>query len=63
MREGGGTNGGVVHQLDIPSVVAGIPCRYIHAGTSVCAPADIVSAAEIAVAVAERMTPEVLASF
>ena len=63
VREGGGTNGGVVHQLDIPSVVAGIPCRYIHAGTSVCAPADIVSAAEIAVAVAERMTPEVLASF
>ena len=63
VREGGGTNGGIVHQLDIPSVVAGIPCRYIHAGTSVCDPADIVSAAEIAVAVAERLTPEVLRGF
>ncbi|HJA28845.1 MAG TPA: M20/M25/M40 family metallo-hydrolase [Candidatus Olsenella pullicola] len=63
VREGGGTNAGILHQLDVPSVVAGIPCRYIHAGTSICAPEDIVSAAEIAVAVAERMTPEVLASF
>lgn len=63
VREGGGTNGGVIHQLDVPCVVAGVPCRYIHAGTSICSPADVRVAAEVAVAVAERLTPEVLAGF
>ena len=63
VRTGGGTNGGVLHQLDIPSVVAGIPCRYIHAGTAICAVEDIRTAARMGIAVAERLTPEVLASF
>lgn len=63
VREGGGTNGGVIHQLDVPSVVAGIPCRYIHAGTSVCRLEDVRAAAQIAVAAAEHMTGEVLAGF
>ncbi len=63
VREGGGTDGGPTHMLDVPSVVAGVPCRYIHAGTAICAPEDIVSAARLAVAVARRMTPEDVRGF
>ena len=60
VRTGGGTNGGVIHQLDIPCVVAGVPCRYIHAGASICAPQDIRAAADIAIAVAEDFSPSAI---
>lgn len=63
VRTGGGTNGGVLHQLDIPSVVAGIPCRYIHAGTAICAVEDIRTTVSIAIAMTEGLSPEALASF
>ena len=63
VREGGGTDGGVLHQLDVPSVVAGVPCRYVHAGIAVCRVEDVAAAARIAVAVAERLTREVLEGF
>lgn len=63
VREGGGTDGGPVHQLDVPCVVAGVPCRHVHAGTAICALEDVKATASVAVAVAERMTPQVLASF
>lgn len=63
VREGGGTNGGLAHQLDVPCVVAGVPCRYVHAGTAICALEDVRGAAEVAVAVAERLTGDVLATF
>ena len=63
VREGGGTDGGPVHQLDVPCVVAGVPCRYVHAGTAICRIEDVRAAAEVAVAVAGRLTREVLAGF
>ena len=46
-----------------PCVVAGVPCRYVHAGTAICRVDDVRAAAEVAVAVAERLTSEVLAGF
>ncbi len=63
VRTGGGTNAGVIHQLDIPCVVAGIPCRYIHAGTAICAVVDVRAAAVWGIAVGVRHTPDALASF
>ena len=63
VREGGGTDGGPVHQLDVPCVVAGVPCRHVHAGTAICALEDVRTTAEVAVAVVERLTPEVVAGF
>ena len=63
VREGGGTDGGPVHMLDIPSVVAGVPCRYVHAGCAICAVDDVEETARVAVAVAEALTPEVAARF
>ena len=63
VREGGGTDGGPVHLLDIPCVVAGVPCRYIHAATSLVALDDVLQAARVAVEVLSNMTPEVIAEF
>ena len=63
VREGGGTDAGPTHQLDIPCVVAGVPCRHVHAGSAICAPEDIRTCAELAVTVVERLTPEVVAGF
>lgn len=63
VREGGGTNGGVIHQMDVPCVVAGVPCRYIHSGCSVVAVDDVEAAAVIAVATMESLSAEVIASF
>ena len=63
VREGGGTDGGPVHLLDIPCVVAGVPCRYIHTATSLVAFDDVEECARVAVAVMARMTPEVIAGF
>lgn len=63
VREGGGTDGGPVHLLDIPSVVAGVPCRYIHTATSIVAVEDVKTTARVAVEVISRMSPEVIAGF
>ena len=49
--------------LDIPCVVAGVPSRYVHSGTALCTLYDVKMTAEVAVAVAERMTPEDVRAF
>ncbi|MBM6773990.1 M42 family metallopeptidase [Olsenella profusa] len=63
VRVGGGTDGGPTHLLDVPCVVAGVPCRHVHAGTAICALEDVKATAELAVTVARRLTPEVVAGF
>lgn len=63
VREGGGTDGGPTHMLDIPCVVAGVPSRYVHSGTALCTLYDVKMTAEVAVAVAERITPDAVRSF
>ncbi|WP_172633498.1 M42 family metallopeptidase [Coriobacterium glomerans] len=63
VREGGGTNGGIAHLLDVPCAVAGIPCRYIHTATSICALDDIEAAARVAVEVVSSLTPKIVEAF
>lgn len=63
VREGGGTDGGPAHMLDVPSVVAGVPCRYIHAGTALCAVDDVEEAAAVCVAVVKRLGEDVIRGF
>lgn len=63
VREGGGTDGGPAHMLDVPSVVAGVPCRYVHTGCAICALDDIEEAAKVCAAVAESLTPDAAESF
>lgn len=63
VREGGGTDGGPAHMMDVPSVVAGVPCRYVHAGTAICALDDVEETARVAVEVVSHLTVEVARSF
>lgn len=63
VRAGGSTNGGPLHTHGVPCVVAGVPCRYIHAGTALCALSDIESAARIAVATACALDEKLVRSF
>ena len=63
VREGGATDGGPVHLMDVPCVVSGVPCRYIHTATSICAIDDVIESARVAVEVISRMTPEVICGF
>jgi putative aminopeptidase FrvX len=63
VREGGGTDGGPAHMMDVPSVVAGVPCRYVHAGTAICALDDVEETARVAVEVVSHLTVEVARGF
>ena len=65
VREGGGTNGGVLHNanLGIPTIVIGVPVRYIHSPQGITSYYDFEASVQLAVEVAKALTPEVLASF
>ena len=65
VREGGGTNGGVLHNanLGIPTIVIGVPVRYIHAPQGITSYYDFEASVQLAVEVAKALTPEVLAGF
>lgn len=58
MCEGGSADGESAHMLDVPSVVVGVPCRYVYAGCAICALDDIEEVAKVCVAVAESLTLE-----
>ena len=65
VREGGGTNGGVLHNanLGIPTIVIGIPVRYIHSPQGITSYYDFEASVRLAVEVAKALTPEILAQF
>lgn len=65
VREGGGTNGGVLHNanLGIPTIVIGVPVRYIHSPQGITSYYDFEASVRLAVEVAKALTPEVLESF
>ncbi len=53
VRRGGGTNGGAYHlaQKGIPSIVLGVPTRYIHAHYGIAKLQDYYAAKELAMAI------------
>ena len=65
VREGGGNDAAVINTaLDgIPSVVAGVPVRYIHSMNGICTLEDFDSSVQLAEAVIRSMTPDIIASF
>lgn len=63
VREGGGTNAGMIHQYDVPSVVSSVACRYIHSGMSLCALDDVVASANLAVEVICSLDSEIIKGF
>ena len=65
VREGGGTNGGVLHNanLGIPTIVIGIPVRYIHSPQGITSYYDFEASVQLAVEVAKALNSEVLSNF
>ncbi len=65
VREGGGTNGGELHNAHegIPTIVIGIPVRYIHGFQSIASYEDYENAVRLAVAVSRALTAEILEGF
>lgn len=62
VRKKGGTNASVIHieGRAVPSLVIGVPTRYIHTHYTYCAEEDIDSAVEIATAIIKSLDSNVL---
>lgn len=63
VRQGGGTNGGIIHKHDIPCLVIGIPVRYIHSSYGFCTLHDFDAAVDLAVALCETLNETILNEF
>ncbi|MEG1027886.1 MAG: M20/M25/M40 family metallo-hydrolase [Oscillospiraceae bacterium] len=63
VRRSGGTNAGVIHQMadkNIPCLVLGIPCRYVHSHYNWCAIEDIEATASMATEVIKALNQTAL---
>jgi len=65
VREGGGNNGAIVQtSLDgIPSIVIGVPVRYIHTIHGIASYYDFEATVELAVAIVKSMNEEIIKGF
>lgn len=65
VREGGATNGAVIHRGpgSIPVIVIGIPVRYIHSQNGIASYQDFAHAVDLAVELAKALTPDIIAGF
>ena len=65
VREGGATNGAVIHRGpgSIPVIVIGIPVRYIHSQNGISSYQDFAHAVDLAVELAKTLTPDLIAGF
>lgn len=65
VRTGGSTNGAPIHlsNMGVPTIVVGIPVRYIHTHYGMAACADVENAARLAAAILERMNGEKISGF
>ncbi len=55
VRKGGGTNGGILHTHDIPTIVIGIPTRYAHSQCCFCSLEDLENAVKLAAKIIEEV--------
>ncbi len=64
VRSGGGTNAGHAHvmELGIPCIVIGAPVRYAHSYQCISSLEDYESCVQLALAIIEEITPEIIAS-
>lgn len=51
VRKGGGTNGGILHTHNIPTIVIGIPVRYAHSPIGFCSMNDLENAVKLALTI------------
>ena len=55
VRKGGGTNGGILHTHDIPTIIIGIPTRFAHASVGYCSLEDYENAVALAVRIVQHI--------
>lgn len=65
VREGGGNNGAIINTaLDgIPSIVVGVPVRYIHSHYGITSYYDFEATVQLAVEIVKGMSQEIIKSF
>lgn len=65
VRSGGGTNGKYIHasRHGVPTIVIGIPVRYIHSHHGICTLEDYEHAVKLAVEIVKRLNEETIKSF
>lgn len=65
VRTGGSTNGAPIHlsNMGVPTIVIGIPVRYIHTHYGIAAHEDVVNAGKLAAAILERAGADLIGSF
>ena len=65
VRSGGSTNGAPIHlsNMGVPSIVIGLPTRYIHTHHGIAAYADFENAVKLATEVIRSLNEDVLAQF
>lgn len=63
VRSGGGTNAAYIHKKDIPTIVIGVPVRYIHTSNCFVSLDDFNSAVDLAVAICTNITEYIIDSF
>ncbi|MFO7612159.1 MAG: M20/M25/M40 family metallo-hydrolase [Clostridia bacterium] len=64
VRAGGGTDGGKIHlaHRGVPTIVIGVPVRYIHSHYGYCAYEDFENSIKLAKAIIMRLDSDVIAS-
>ena len=65
VREGGGNNAAVIQAqlIGAPSIVMGVPVRYIHGPSCITSFTDYAATVRLAVSIAEKLNRSVIASF
>lgn len=65
VRSGSGTDGSAIHiaSKGIPTIVIGIPVRYIHSPACIAKYRDFVCAAELAEAIVKELSSEIIKGF
>lgn len=63
VRSGGGTNAAAIHTKDIPTIVIGVPVRYIHSSHCFVTLDDYNSAVDLVVAICKDLSEEIIDSF
>lgn len=65
VRSGGGTNGAMLHIANhgTPTIVIGVPVRYIHSHHGICAYSDFENSVKLACAIIEHLNAQQLDQF
>ena len=63
VRKGGGTNAGITHRYNIPTIIIGIPVRFAHASFGICSQEDYENAVKLAVEIITNIDAQTIRGF